>query len=91
MTEARGPAASLLRDSMFRRALLLADLLALGFAFAAMLVATNASPQLGWLFLLDLPFLLGGAKVFGLYDRDDSLLRKTTLDEVPKLFQLRAV
>lgn len=85
---ARGPAASLLRDSMFRRALLMADVLALGFAFGAMLIFTGASRQLGWLCLLDVPFLLGGAKVFGLYDRDDSLLRKTTLDEVPKLFQL---
>ena len=28
------------------------------------------------------------AKVTGLYDRDETLLRKTTLDEAPKLFQL---
>jgi len=26
--------------------------------------------------------------LFGLYDRDEALLRKTTLDEVPKLFHL---
>ena len=29
-----------------------------------------------------------GAKLLGLYDRDETLLRKTTLDEAPKLFQL---
>ena len=32
--------------------------------------------------------LLIGAKLFGLYDRDETLLRKTTLDEVPKLFHV---
>jgi exopolysaccharide biosynthesis polyprenyl glycosylphosphotransferase len=29
-----------------------------------------------------------GAKVVGLYDRDEALLHKTTLDEAPKLFQV---
>ncbi len=28
-----------------------------------------------------------GAKLFGLYDRDEAVIRKTTLDEAPKLFQ----
>ncbi len=32
--------------------------------------------------------LLLGAKMIGLYDRDDVLLHKTTLDEAPKLFQM---
>jgi exopolysaccharide biosynthesis polyprenyl glycosylphosphotransferase len=32
--------------------------------------------------------LVVGAKVAGLYDRDETLLRKTTLDEAPRLFQL---
>ena len=35
-----------------------------------------------------MPLLLVGAKLLGLYDRDETLLRKTTLDEAPKLFQL---
>src|SRR5439155_2691605 len=34
------------------------------------------------------PVLVIAAKVTGLYDRDETLLRKTTLDEAPKLFQL---
>jgi exopolysaccharide biosynthesis polyprenyl glycosylphosphotransferase len=33
------------------------------------------------------PLLLIWAKLNGLYDRDETLLRKTTLDEAPKLFQ----
>ena len=32
--------------------------------------------------------LVVGAKIFGLYDRDEALLHKTTLDEAPKLFQV---
>ena len=35
-----------------------------------------------------LPLIVLGAKLFGLYDRDDAVIRKTTLDEAPKLFQL---
>jgi exopolysaccharide biosynthesis polyprenyl glycosylphosphotransferase len=35
-----------------------------------------------------LPILLGGAKISGLYDRDEALLRKTTLDEAPTLFRV---
>ena len=34
------------------------------------------------------PPLLVGAKLTGLYDRDETLLRKTTLDEAPKLIEL---
>ena len=52
---------------------------------------TQLSPrslQLTWVSVLGLPLLLIGAKLFGLYDRDETLLRKTTLDEAPKLFQV---
>ena len=35
-----------------------------------------------------MPILVLCAKLTGLYDRDETLLRKTTLDEAPKLFQL---
>jgi exopolysaccharide biosynthesis polyprenyl glycosylphosphotransferase len=88
ITEARGPAASLRRDALFRRMLLMADIVAIGGAF---LLITQLSPrplQLTWLSIVCLPLLLIGAKLFGLYDRDETLLRKTTLDEVPKLFHL---
>ncbi len=88
ITEARGPAASLRRDALFRRMLLVADVIAIAGTF---LVVTQLSPrplQLTWLSIVGLPLLLIGAKLFGLYDRDETLLRKTTLDEVPKLFHL---
>jgi exopolysaccharide biosynthesis polyprenyl glycosylphosphotransferase len=88
ITEARGPAASLRRDALFRRMLLLADVVAIAGAFLLMTLVASRPLQLTWLSLAGLPLLLLGAKLFGLYDRDETLLRKTTLDEVPKLFHL---
>jgi exopolysaccharide biosynthesis polyprenyl glycosylphosphotransferase len=88
ITEARGPAASLRRDALFRRMLLGADIIAIAGVFLAV---TQLSPRplaLTWLSIAGLPLLLLGAKLFGLYDRDEALLRKTTLDEVPNLFHL---
>jgi len=85
--ESRGPATSLLRDSIFRRTLMVADALAILTAFLATIALSSKSLQLTWASIAGLPILLIGAKVFGLYDRDDALLRKTTLEEAPKLFQ----
>jgi len=88
IAEVRGPAVSSWRDSLFRAALLAADLVAIACAF---FLATRMSPrslQLTWLTMAGLPVLLIVAKLVGLYDRDEALLRKTTLDEVPKLFHL---
>jgi exopolysaccharide biosynthesis polyprenyl glycosylphosphotransferase len=88
ITEARGPAASLRRDALFRRMLLLADAVAIAGTFLLVTQLSPESLQLTWLSILGLPLLLLGAKLAGLYDRDETLLRKTTLDEVPKLFHL---
>jgi exopolysaccharide biosynthesis polyprenyl glycosylphosphotransferase len=88
ITEARGPAASLRRDALFRRMLLVADIVAIAGTFVLVTQLSPDSLQLTWLSILGLPLLLIGAKLFGLYDRDETLLRKTTLDEVPKLFHL---
>jgi exopolysaccharide biosynthesis polyprenyl glycosylphosphotransferase len=88
ITEARGPAASLRRDALFRRMLLVADVVAIAGAFLLMTRLSSRPLQLTWLSIVGLPLLLVGAKLFGLYDRDETLLRKTTLDEVPKLFHL---
>ena len=83
-----GPPASKKRDSLFRRSLLVADALAIVGAFVLTMTLSSRSVQLTWASVLGLPILLVGAKVLGLYDRDDALLRKTTLDEAPKLFQV---
>jgi exopolysaccharide biosynthesis polyprenyl glycosylphosphotransferase len=44
--------------------------------------------ELTWAAAAGVPILVVCAKLTGLYDRDETLLRKTTLDEAPKLFQL---
>jgi len=86
--EVRGPAASMRRDSLFRRSLALSDVLALVGAFVLTLLLTPHQLRIGWATVFEAPILLIAAKMTGLYDRDETLLRKTTLDEAPKLFQL---
>ncbi len=88
ITEARGPEASLRRDALYRRMLLLADVVAIVGAFALTVGTSTRALQLTWASLAGVPTLLIGAKLFGLYDRDEALLHKTTLDEAPKLLHV---
>jgi len=76
------------RDALFRRMLLVADVVAVVGAFVLVVELSRRSLQLTWAGIAAVPVLLVGAKLTGLYDRDETLLRKTTLDEAPKLFQL---
>lgn len=84
----RGPAVSLRRDALYRRMLLLADVLAALVVFLSTMELASRSLRLTWALTISVPVLILGAKVSGLYDRDETLLRKTTLEEAPKLFQL---
>jgi exopolysaccharide biosynthesis polyprenyl glycosylphosphotransferase len=88
LSEARGPAACMRRDTLFRRMLLAADVLALCAAFALTVALSRRSLQLTWAGIAAVPILVLCAKLTGLYDRDETLLHKTTLDEAPKLLQL---
>jgi exopolysaccharide biosynthesis polyprenyl glycosylphosphotransferase len=88
IAEARSPSASTRRDSVFRRGLVLADVLAISAAFLITMFIVGRGLGFTWVALAGLPILVVGAKALGLYDRDETLLRKTTLDEAPKLFQL---
>ena len=88
LDEVRGPAVSVRRDAAFRRTLAGADLFALAAALAAVATVFGRGPQFVGAGLLVAPILLVGAKLAGLYDRDETLLHKTTLDEAPRLFQL---
>ncbi len=85
---ARGLAENLSREALFRRSLLAADVLAIVGAFVLLTQITSRSLQLTWVSVCGLLTLLVSAKMFGLYDRDDVLLHKTTLDEAPKLFHV---
>ncbi len=88
--DARGPSVCLRRDSTFRRALLGADVIAILAALVLTVVTSSRHVplHLTWESLAGVPLLLVAAKLLGLYDRDETLLRKTTLDEAPKLFEL---
>jgi exopolysaccharide biosynthesis polyprenyl glycosylphosphotransferase len=74
------------RDAMGRRALALVDLLAAGLALVAA-GALGAELPVS-LALLMLPILVLIVQPTGLYHRDEHLLRKTTLDEAPRIFQV---
>jgi exopolysaccharide biosynthesis polyprenyl glycosylphosphotransferase len=78
------------RDALFRRLLAFADVLA---AAIAVLVAVYAAgfDQLRPGALLLAPTVMVLSKVLDLYDRDELLLHKATLDEAPRIFQLAAL
>ena len=73
------------RDSAFRRALGLADMVSISLA----LVGTTflfTSSGITWATLAVPPLFLLLCKALGLYERDEHLIHKTTLDEIPALF-----
>jgi exopolysaccharide biosynthesis polyprenyl glycosylphosphotransferase len=86
--ETRGLLENLSRESRFRRALLTADIVAIVGAFVVLAAFSAKELQLTWVSVCGLLTLLMAAKMLGLYDRDDALMHKTTLDEAPKLFQM---
>lgn len=78
------------RETLYRRCLVLADAIAV---LATLLIATRLAG--GNHELARVATTIGGlglmivmGKVTGLYDRQDLLIRKSTLDEAPQLFQL---
>lgn len=76
------------RDALFRRALVAADLIALCTALA---VAAALSNGLALGAVAAVPAFVLAIKARGLYDRDEHLLHKSTLDEVPALFTLASL
>jgi exopolysaccharide biosynthesis polyprenyl glycosylphosphotransferase len=86
--QTRGLTENLSREALFRRSLLTADVVAIVGAFVLLAQLYSRSLQLTWVSIGGLLALLMGAKLFGLYDRDEALLHKTTLDEAPKLFHV---
>src|SRR5579875_1271914 len=84
--------AVLVRDARLRRALACADVVA---AFASLYIVIHLIDpnrvHMRWTDLLTVPFLLLTSKVIGLYDRDQNLMRKTTIDEAPSVFYLAVI
>ena len=79
--------AVLRRDSRFRHALAIADVISAASA-VTLGVTVIADGRLTLAALGALPLVVLVSKILGLYDRDENLLKKTTLDEVPALFQV---
>ena len=75
------------RELSHRRVLALADVLG-GAAVIAVLVALFEHAEFNPAMLIALPFVVVVAKVFGVYERDELVLKKTTLDEAPVLLQI---
>ncbi|MGI8629146.1 MAG: exopolysaccharide biosynthesis polyprenyl glycosylphosphotransferase [Solirubrobacteraceae bacterium] len=75
------------RERIFRRSLGIADMVA---AVASVYIAFDLvfGDALRPSFLLVIPLIVVGAKIQGLYDRDELLVRKDTLDELPRLTNL---
>jgi exopolysaccharide biosynthesis polyprenyl glycosylphosphotransferase len=88
ITEALGSAASMRRDALFRRMLVAADVVAIVVAFTLTVRLASNTLRVTWAGVIGVLALLVGAKIFGLYDRDETVLRKTTLEEVPALFNV---
>ena len=76
-----------LRDSLYRRLVALADGLAVAIAMAICLQWLGSATLEPLAIAVPILFVVI-VKAMGLYDRDEHLLHKTTLDEVPALFGL---
>jgi exopolysaccharide biosynthesis polyprenyl glycosylphosphotransferase len=75
------------RDRWFRRAVVISDVLASVLAvWVAITIVSPYGLRAGFLLVVPVTVLL--AKVLGLYDRDELVIRKSTLDEFPRLLNL---
>jgi exopolysaccharide biosynthesis polyprenyl glycosylphosphotransferase len=74
------------RDTVYRRTVAVADAMAATVALLISIVIVGAHENLA--VLITIPLIVVLSKLFGNYDREDLLVRKSTLDEAPALFQL---
>jgi len=75
------------REAVQRRFLAIADMAS---AALALLISVTVlgDDQLTILSLVGLPLIVLASKTIGLYDREELVLRKSTLEDAPRLFQL---
>lgn len=86
--EGNGLQRSLALNRRYRRLLGLADLLAAAAAISVCIPLLGRGDHFPVALAVSLPVVLVLSKILGLYDRDELVLRKSTLEEAPKLFQL---
>ena len=78
------------RELSYRRVLALADLVAAAVVLVLLLWMFPLA-QFNAAMLASLPFVVVVSKIVGLYDRDDLVLSKSTLDEAPTLLQISGI
>jgi len=76
------------RDRGYRRLLVLADVIAMTLALAVCIPLLGQHDTLTPLVGAGAALIVVLSKILNLYDRDELLIRKSTLDEAPKLFQV---
>jgi exopolysaccharide biosynthesis polyprenyl glycosylphosphotransferase len=87
LPEGKSIDAALKRDTLYRRALAFSDILAASLSILiAIVLVQGDSPKP--LMVIALPLWVLAGKAAGIYDRDQHLIRKTTLEEVPAIFQI---
>ena len=79
---------TLRRQAASRRSLALADMAAAGLALTVSVGALSPNDDLHLATLLALPLVVVAGKIQRVYERDELVLNKSTIDEAPKLFQL---
>ena len=89
--ELESPQPARRRDMIGRLALLSADALAVVAAWLIVSELPFSSLHVTWWIAVYIPFFALVAKAAGLYDRDQFVLHKTTLDEAPKLVGVAAI
>ena len=80
---------SSLRERRLRRSLALSDVVALCAALVVSVTIASPDPLTPYALLL-VPAVVAIAKIIGLYENDDQRIRKTTVEELPRLVQLGA-
>ena len=85
--ESAAPPAVRARDAIYRRSLATSDALVASVALL-LAVSTLGDDRLTATSLVVIPLIVLVGKVTGLYDRDQHLIRRTTLDELPTLFEV---
>ena len=77
------------RDALHRRLLAAADLLSAGLAMVVAIVAGAGTPT--FVVVLAVPLIVLVSKLLRLYDRDEHVLHKSTLDEAPAILNVAIV
>ncbi len=87
--ETLGYPVRLRRNAFFKRMLILVDVVgAYAALLFALLIIDGGSVHLRITTVLIAPFVVLASKVIGLYDRDQDVLRKTTIEEGPSILHL---